>query len=76
MSSNLIWRPVAPQPNRILPDELKFMLRKRYGNPINSALSKQDIGYLRGLKDCDVEGAQTLIDAICNHGEIVIEERF
>ena len=74
MSMNLYWRPVPT--NKIgLDDALKFALRKRYGGCVGGVtMDYNDIGYLNGLKDAGIDGAETLIDAIEKHDEIYVFE--
>lgn len=74
MSSSLIWEPVVKQKENDLDDQLKFSLRKRYGDPVNLRFNHQDLGYLRGLSDCEVKGADELIEAIKKHGEVLVKE--
>lgn len=76
MSSNLTWRPVHPAANETLPDRLKFALKKRHGDPVETTLSSSDIPYIEGLVDAGVEGAERLLEIICEVGEIEIWEEF
>lgn len=72
MSSSLYWRaaPKALPPKHDLPSELKYAIARRfwghdgslYGDEIE--MDKSSIGYLEGLVDGGVDGAQELIDAI------------
>lgn len=75
MSSSLVWREVSPR-NQGLPDSLKYALRKKYGNPVSSILSNQDIDYLSGLRDAGVEGADELITIILDVGEVEVTESY
>ena len=74
MTSNLIWIPVEPEKMNDLPNELKFILRKRYGNPIDSILDNSSFPYLQGLGDAGVKGVDKIINAIRKHGEIRVKE--
>lgn len=80
MSSSPCWIPVKPQVSRDLPIAIKYPLAKRYQEHDGSLtgttqLTKDDIPYLQGLYDAgSVEvsrGAQELIEAIEEHGEIL-----
>lgn len=76
MSSTLFWRP-AEEYGKELPDELKYKLQEMY--PALDAdihLTRSDLGYLKGLKQCGVKGAATLIAAIEQHKEIIVRERW
>lgn len=75
MSSNLEWLPVDRK-GKCVSDDVKFILRRRYGHPIDLTLDSECIGYLEGLKDAGVNGAEELIKAIDKHGEIVLKEVF
>ena len=75
MSSNLCYRPVEDY-KYDLSTEVKFMLRKVYGDPIDVTLSNSDIPFLTGLKTAGVKEAEQLIDAIHTHGEIELKEIF
>ena len=72
MSMGLYWRPEKNSTGE-LPDELKRILQKRYGNPLlGYHLDDCDLSYLIGLRDAGVKGAQELINAIEKHGRIQI----
>ena len=49
MSSSLRWKPARPTDAHMLSDWLKFVLRKRYGDPVKAILSLTDIEYLTGI---------------------------
>lgn len=75
MSSDLTWEP-ARRKKQSLPTALKFALRKRFGEPVNSTLSAGHIDYLMGLAHADVAGATELLEAIQKHGEVVVREEY
>jgi len=51
MSSTLKWEPVIERGD-YLSDELKYLLRQKYGDPIEkTTLQQWDITYLYGLRD-------------------------
>lgn len=75
MSSNLAWEPGCRQKNS-LPDQLKFVLRKKYGDVVDANMDTDDLPYLTGLRDAGIDGAQTLIDAIEKYDEISVVEEF
>lgn len=65
MSSNLVWRPKKKRGT--LPKALKFVLDAQ-GFPLT--MDSDDLEYLKGLRDGNVDGAQELIDIIEKHGRI------
>ena len=73
MSSDLVWEPVNKDYNH-LKNDLKFILRKRYGNPVKAILNGSDIPYLEGLVDSGKEEVREIIDLIISHHEIKISE--
>lgn len=75
MSSSLEWEP-RNRERESLPDELKFVLRKRYGEPVSSIIDDSDLAYLAGLRDAGIEGAEDLIEAINKYGEIHVKEHY
>ena len=75
MSSTLIWEPLNRK-KKDLPDEIKYILRKKYGEPINIVLRENDIGYLQGIKDAGVLSIEILINAIEKYQEIVVQEEW
>lgn len=76
MSSNLYWIQTAVPSNHALSDELKFALRKEYGEPVRLNLDESDLSYLRGLFHAGLKDAEKLIKAIHKHGEIRVFEDF
>jgi hypothetical protein len=73
MSSNLLWEP-RKQNYRELSTELKFAMRKGFGDPIDIELNENSIGYLTGLVHAGIEDAQNLIDAIQKWGVVRVWE--
>ena len=76
MTSSLTWCPSVVPTQQTLPYELKFVLRKKYGNPVEAVFTTHDISYLEGLRDCEIKGAMELIQAIAEHGSIQVKEFF
>ena len=76
MSSSLNWLPVQNPAGNWLATGLKFKLRSKYGNPVSAVLTESDVPFLEGLAACNVEDAQTLIDAIEKYSEVSICEEF
>ena len=74
MSSSLGWLPVKPEDWEYLDTDLKFAMRKRFGDPIHTKLSAASIPYLEGLKDAGIKDAKILIKAIRKHGDIEVKE--
>lgn len=73
--TTLKWQPEKIDGN-YLPDELKYELQKRfYGSIYEQVLAEEDLSYLEGLRDADVDGAKELIKAIYKHGRIVLNEQ-
>ena len=75
MSSNLRAEPTVRK-NLDLDTQLKFALRKRYGEPVSATMSKNHIDYLTGLKDAGIKDAEKLIDFIEKHDEIFVKEEY
>jgi hypothetical protein len=77
MSSTLYWRPRL-KAAKSLPDHLKIVLRNSntFAGGLNVTLDRENIGYLSGLRDAGVEGADKLIEAIEKHGEVELVEEF
>ena len=75
MSSTLVWEPLD-RGKKELPDEIKYILRKKYGEPVKIVLSECDIEYLQGVKDAGVESIETLIKAIEKYHKIIVEEEW
>jgi len=76
MSSSLYWEPIINRGNH-LSDELKYILRKRWGTSFDLRLMDKDVDYLIGLKHgCEKEKTgkeiDTLLQAIERHDEIRI----
>ena len=75
MSSSLYWERIKENPyDGALDDMLKYILRKKYDEPINTIVDESDIPYLEGLQDAGIKGAKELISAIKKYGKIHIEE--
>lgn len=75
MSSSLTWRPRKVE-NQTLDMNLKFALRKKYGDCIDHIFSRDDIGFLEGLAAADVEDAQKLIELIEKYDEVEVKEEW
>ena len=76
MTSTLTWRPALTD-KEDLPDELKFVLRKKFnGNIHEQRLDMSDVKYLEGLVDAGVKGANSLINAIQINAEVIITEEY
>lgn len=73
MSSHLTWEP-GERKKELLPDELKFVLQKRFGYPVSRDFDNSDYWYLRGIEDAGVKGADDLLDAIGRHGTVHVQE--
>ncbi len=72
--SKLMWEPMQ-RAKKSLPDELKQIFRNRYQeSPIDRILTTDDITYLRALIDARIKGAEELLHAMREHGEIHICE--
>jgi len=68
MTATLVWQ-IAPKSHyKNLPFELRCVLEKNYTFPVIMGLCELD--YLRGLRDCDIEGAQELIELITEYEKI------
>ena len=76
MSSTLGWIPKKPKDFKWLNDDIKYVMRKRYGDPIHTVIDSSQLDYLRGLRDSGFNEAEKLINAIDKYGEIEIKEEF
>lgn len=75
MSSSLYWKPIVPQQEERLDDQLMFTLRKRCDGCIHGIImDDSDLSYLRGLRDAGIKDAETLIEAIEVHGQVQLDE--
>lgn len=73
VSRNLYYKIVKPIKKIDLDDQLKFVIRERYGLEEGSyRLTEHNIDYLNGLKDAGIKDADKLISAIQKHEEIDI----
>lgn len=80
MSTSLYWRPVPkdPPPSRELSYELKKAIARRlwgHDGSLCGAEVEVDAGmalYLEGLVDAGVPGADELLDAVREHGRVVV----
>jgi len=80
MTSSLVWKPVIQPASHCLGDQLKFILRKKYGNPVNHRFDTSDVAFLEGVVLSGSHGAekeaQILIDLIEKHDEIDVVEEY
>ena len=75
MSSTLYMYP-ARRKGIGLAADVKFALRKKYGDIVCVVLTESEVPYLQGLRDGGTEGAQALIDFIDKHGEVLVKEEY
>jgi hypothetical protein len=71
MSAHLMWEP-TDRPRKRLPDALKYALERSPAGRDTRHFGEDSLSYLEGLRDAGVEGAQELIDAIENYGDITV----
>jgi hypothetical protein len=80
MTSSLIWKPVVQPESHYLGDQLKFILRKKYGNPVDYRFDISDIAFLEGIVLSGSHGAekeaQILINLIEKHDKIDVVEEY
>jgi hypothetical protein len=80
MSSNLFWEPLSPPHRHYLATTLKFILRRKYGEPLDCTLSADDMPYLQGIRDAGNaearEDVQYLIKAINRFEKIRVKEEY
>lgn len=50
MSSTLYWAPLAPPPDKTLGTGLKFILREKYGFPVDVNCTADDVPFLSGVR--------------------------
>ncbi len=75
MRTNLYWEPARVMTSKSLPCALKFILREKYGCPVNVMVTETNKPYFQGLASAKVDGAQEVLDLYENHGEIHLRER-
>lgn len=79
MSSNLTAEPVDRK-KLDLGTSLKFILRKRYGEPISATIGDGDLPYLQGLLDAGNDevkkDVEKLIAMIGKHGNLYLKEKY
>lgn len=76
----MYWRPAPKEepPAHDLPYELKRAVAQRFWghdgtlHADDHLLSKEDVPYLEGLADAGVDGATELIEAIRQHGRLLV----
>jgi hypothetical protein len=71
MSANLCWAPARRLPN-YLPYELKVILQAKHGLDGRSIYTHEQTYYLQGLADAGIDGAQELIHAIDQYGQVEV----
>lgn len=77
MSSTLMWRPSSRE-SYDLPLDLKEVVSRKLWNTDGSCggaevtVNSDLIPYLEGIRDAGINGAQELIDAINQHGDVVL----
>ena len=79
MSSNLYFKPVVKNNGTVLPDQLKYALKKLdvfNCNTLDSNFDADFIPILRGMEAAGVDGARELIDAIEKYIEVEVKEVF
>lgn len=80
MSSSMYWRPAPKEepPANDLPYALKRAVAQRFWHHDGSLygddyeLGKEDVSYLEGLADAGIDGAAELIEAIRQHGRVLV----
>lgn len=75
MSSSLTWEKVR-QNKKTLSYNAKYALRKKYGEPVDTVLTRSDIEYLEGLRDSGMEELTDLIDILYGNEEIALLEEY
>jgi hypothetical protein len=71
MSQSLYWEPATPQTKHAVGDiQLRDLMVEFGTGP--QLIGKGELAYLAGLRDAKVDGAQELIDAINQHGAILL----
>jgi len=73
MSSSLKWR-VRSDWRGQFDTQLKFILREKYGEPVDHIFTDIDLDFLEGLNAAGVKDAKVLIDAINQFKEIEVNE--
>ena len=68
MSSTLYYSPVSS--GKVLPDELKIILRDKHGLQEEAIYDGNFVFYLEALDDAGIKGAKELAKAIEKYGEV------
>ena len=76
MSSSLSWKPVIFKSGNELPDTLKFVLRGKFGSPIDHEFDESEVNFFLGLEAAGIDGASEVIKSIKKHGKIRIYEEW
>lgn len=71
MSATLKWKP-AKASGHNLPDALKYALQKNPSGQEARHFGEASIGYLEGLRDAGIDGAEALLGAIEKHGDVLV----
>lgn len=74
MSRTLLWEPVIER-GKSASDELKFLLRERFGEPVEVELDERADAFLQGVRLATPSAAlkaevKSLLAAIAKHGKI------
>ena len=79
MSASMYWQPVVRRPDgECVDDALRYRLARRLWSQDGSSstdkeeLDESIVPYLEGLRDGGVEGADEMIKAIRQHGQIEV----
>lgn len=76
MSSSLKYKYTCLNSDDSINDQIKFILRKKCGGTVSRLImNNQDMGYVQGLIDCEIEGAEELMEILKN-GEIELNEEW
>jgi hypothetical protein len=75
MSSTLTAEPINRKKANF-GTELKFALRKIFGEPIDGMLSKENVNYLLGLEHAGIKEAKSLIEMIEKYDTIHVKEEW
>lgn len=71
MSGSLYWKPVS-RDGYCLSNRLRDVFEKSGKTKLNH----EDYSYIEGLLDAGIEGAEDLLSAINEHGEIELDIRY
>lgn len=77
MTSSLCWEPIDMSGElQGDDDQLKFILREKYGSPVDEIVNHHDLKYFEGLRDAKVPCADHVIRLLEKYNVIRLLEKY